>query len=131
MVLSQASDLSSFFYIPILTCAVILSSEDCACFNLDTPDFSLAEETNRDLDEYRQTWGLYEVWQQGLTEKAQQDWIVFRYRALANKVFRIFFSFSSEQTSQNIRFSVLSDRAKHVHFTFLFVLNFLECGNIF
>ncbi|XP_029699181.1 cytoplasmic dynein 2 heavy chain 1 isoform X3 [Takifugu rubripes] len=52
--------------------------EDCACFNLDTPDFSSAEETNRDLDEYRQMWGLYEVWQQGFTEKAQQDWIVFR-----------------------------------------------------
>lgn len=70
----------------MLICAVILSSEDCACFDLDTPDFSLAEETNRDLDEYRQMWGLYEVWQQGFTENAQQDWIVFRYSALAIKV---------------------------------------------
>lgn len=24
-------------------------------------------------------WGLYEEWQQGFTEKAQEDWITFRW----------------------------------------------------
>lgn len=56
----------------------MLYSGECACFNLDTPDFSLAEETKRDLDGFSQMWGVYEEWQQGFTEKAQQDWITFR-----------------------------------------------------
>lgn len=53
-------------------------SEDCAYFDLEAPDFSLAEETKRDMEEYSQMWGLYEEWQQGFTEKAQEDWITFR-----------------------------------------------------
>ncbi|XP_013869519.1 cytoplasmic dynein 2 heavy chain 1 [Austrofundulus limnaeus] len=52
--------------------------EDCTYFDLEPPDFSLAEETKRDMAEYSQMWGLYEEWQQGFTEKAQEDWISFR-----------------------------------------------------
>uniref|UniRef100_A0A3Q3LA71 Dynein cytoplasmic 2 heavy chain 1 n=1 Tax=Labrus bergylta TaxID=56723 RepID=A0A3Q3LA71_9LABR len=52
--------------------------EDCAYFDLEVPDFSLAEDTKRDMDEYSQMWGLYEEWQQGFTEKAQEDWITYR-----------------------------------------------------
>uniref|UniRef100_A0A4W6F7X0 Cytoplasmic dynein 2 heavy chain 1 n=1 Tax=Lates calcarifer TaxID=8187 RepID=A0A4W6F7X0_LATCA len=52
--------------------------EDCTYFDLEVPDFSLAEETKRDIEEYSQMWGLYEEWQQGFTEKAQEDWITFR-----------------------------------------------------
>uniref|UniRef100_A0A8C5EPV0 Cytoplasmic dynein 2 heavy chain 1 n=1 Tax=Gouania willdenowi TaxID=441366 RepID=A0A8C5EPV0_GOUWI len=52
--------------------------EDCSYFDLETPDFSLAEETKRDMEEYSQMWGLYEEWQQGFAEKAQEDWITFR-----------------------------------------------------
>ncbi|KAM3616882.1 uncharacterized protein V6R79_025341 [Siganus canaliculatus] len=52
--------------------------EDCTYFNLEAPDLSLAEETKRDLEDYSQMWGLYEEWQQGFTEKAQEDWITFR-----------------------------------------------------
>ncbi|XP_075905861.1 cytoplasmic dynein 2 heavy chain 1 [Nelusetta ayraudi] len=52
--------------------------EDCTCFDLETPDFSLAEEIKRDMEELGQMWGLYEEWQQGFTEKADQDWITFR-----------------------------------------------------
>ncbi|TKS81144.1 Cytoplasmic dynein 2 heavy chain 1 [Collichthys lucidus] len=52
--------------------------EDCTYFDLEAPDFSLAEETKRDMEEYSQMWGLYEEWQQGFTEKAQEDWITFR-----------------------------------------------------
>ncbi len=53
-------------------------SEDCSYFDLEVPDFSLAEETKRDMEEYSHMWGLYEEWQQGFTEKAQEDWITFR-----------------------------------------------------
>ncbi|KAK2847119.1 hypothetical protein Q5P01_010118 [Channa striata] len=52
--------------------------EDCVYFELETPDFSLAEETKRDMEVYSQMWGLYEEWQQGFRAKAQEDWITFR-----------------------------------------------------
>ncbi|XP_058489723.1 dynein cytoplasmic 2 heavy chain 1 isoform X2 [Solea solea] len=52
--------------------------EDCGYFDLEAPDLSLAEETKRDMEEYSQMWGLYEEWQQGFTDKAQEDWITFR-----------------------------------------------------
>lgn len=52
--------------------------EDCTYFELEPPDFSLAEETKQDMEECSQMWGLYEEWQQGFTEKAQEDWISFR-----------------------------------------------------
>ncbi|XP_076002176.1 cytoplasmic dynein 2 heavy chain 1 isoform X2 [Genypterus blacodes] len=52
--------------------------EDCAYFDLEAPDFSLAGETKRDMEEYSQMWSLYEEWLQGFTEKAQEDWITFR-----------------------------------------------------
>ncbi|XP_055023019.1 cytoplasmic dynein 2 heavy chain 1 [Boleophthalmus pectinirostris] len=52
--------------------------EDCTYFNLECPDFSLAEETKRDMEAYSQMWGLYEEWQEGFMEKAREDWITFR-----------------------------------------------------
>uniref|UniRef100_A0A3B4GDC8 Cytoplasmic dynein 2 heavy chain 1 n=1 Tax=Pundamilia nyererei TaxID=303518 RepID=A0A3B4GDC8_9CICH len=52
--------------------------EDCAYFNLETPSFSVAEETKRDMEECSQMWGLYEEWHQGFSENAQEDWISFR-----------------------------------------------------
>uniref|UniRef100_A0A3B4BEW0 Dynein cytoplasmic 2 heavy chain 1 n=1 Tax=Periophthalmus magnuspinnatus TaxID=409849 RepID=A0A3B4BEW0_9GOBI len=52
--------------------------EDCSYFNLECPDFSLAEETKQDMEDYSQMWGLYEEWQEGFMEKAQEDWITFR-----------------------------------------------------
>ncbi|KAK5608849.1 Cytoplasmic dynein 2 heavy chain 1 [Crenichthys baileyi] len=52
--------------------------EDCTYFNLEPPDFSLAEDTKRDMVEHSQMWALYEEWQQGFTEKAREDWITFR-----------------------------------------------------
>ncbi|KAM9317805.1 cytoplasmic dynein 2 heavy chain 1 [Pholidichthys leucotaenia] len=52
--------------------------EDCTYFDLEAPSFSLAEEIKNDMDEYSQMWGLYEEWQQGFREKAQEDWITFR-----------------------------------------------------
>ncbi|XP_052360063.1 cytoplasmic dynein 2 heavy chain 1 isoform X2 [Oncorhynchus keta] len=52
--------------------------EDCRHFELEAPDFSLAEETIRDMEEYGQMWSLYEDWQEGFQEKAKEDWITFR-----------------------------------------------------
>ncbi|TNN71607.1 Cytoplasmic dynein 2 heavy chain 1 [Liparis tanakae] len=52
--------------------------EDCTYFDLGSPDFSLAEKTRMDMEACSQMWGLYEEWQQGFTEKAQEDWISFR-----------------------------------------------------
>uniref|UniRef100_H2M4S9 Cytoplasmic dynein 2 heavy chain 1 n=1 Tax=Oryzias latipes TaxID=8090 RepID=H2M4S9_ORYLA len=52
--------------------------EDCTYFDLDPPDFSMAEEIKVDMEELSQTWSLYEEWQQGFTDKAHEDWITFR-----------------------------------------------------
>ncbi|XP_028975291.2 cytoplasmic dynein 2 heavy chain 1 isoform X3 [Esox lucius] len=52
--------------------------EDCGHFELEAPDFSLAEETIRDIEEYGQMWSLYEEWYEGFQEKAKEDWITFR-----------------------------------------------------
>lgn len=68
--------LASFLFFFLLLFSVF--SEDCTYFDLEAPDFSLAEETKINMEEYSQMWGLYEEWQQGFTEKAQEDWITFR-----------------------------------------------------
>ncbi|XP_054598719.1 cytoplasmic dynein 2 heavy chain 1 isoform X1 [Nothobranchius furzeri] len=52
--------------------------EDSAYFGVEPPDLSLAQEIKADMEETSQMWGLYEEWQQGFSEKAQQDWITFR-----------------------------------------------------
>ncbi|CAB1349241.1 unnamed protein product [Coregonus sp. 'balchen'] len=52
--------------------------EDCRHFELEAPDFSLAEETIRDMEEYGQMWSLYEDWQEDFQKKAKEDWITFR-----------------------------------------------------
>ncbi len=39
---------------------------------------SLATDTLRDLQESSEMWELYEEFQQGLDEIAEQDWISFR-----------------------------------------------------
>uniref|UniRef100_A0A8C8DIA2 Dynein cytoplasmic 2 heavy chain 1 n=1 Tax=Oryzias sinensis TaxID=183150 RepID=A0A8C8DIA2_9TELE len=52
--------------------------EDCTYFDLEPPDFSMAEEIKVDMEELSQTWSLYEEWQQGFTDKAHEDWITFR-----------------------------------------------------
>ncbi|XP_041658498.1 cytoplasmic dynein 2 heavy chain 1 isoform X2 [Cheilinus undulatus] len=63
--------------------------EDCTYFDLEAPDFSLAEEIKSDMDEYSQMWGLYEEWQQGFLEKAQEDWITFRSKTYVFEEFLI------------------------------------------
>ncbi|XP_057206860.1 cytoplasmic dynein 2 heavy chain 1 isoform X3 [Triplophysa rosa] len=52
--------------------------EDCEHFRLNAPDVSLATDTLRNLEECSVMWELYEDFQQGLGENAEQDWISFR-----------------------------------------------------
>ncbi|MFT7803200.1 cytoplasmic dynein 2 heavy chain 1 [Arapaima gigas] len=52
--------------------------EDCQHFDLDPPDFSLALETIRDIEDLSEMWSLYEEFQVGFQEKAKEDWITFR-----------------------------------------------------
>ncbi|XP_065136472.1 cytoplasmic dynein 2 heavy chain 1 [Paramisgurnus dabryanus] len=52
--------------------------EDCEHFSLISPDVSLAIDTLRNLEECSVMWELYEEFQKGLSENAEQDWISFR-----------------------------------------------------
>ncbi|KAI4889837.1 hypothetical protein NFI96_027314, partial [Prochilodus magdalenae] len=54
--------------------------EDCEHFALEVPDVSLAYDTLRDLQDCSEMWALYEQFQNGLNQIAQQDWITFRSR---------------------------------------------------
>ncbi|KAG7470921.1 hypothetical protein MATL_G00119020 [Megalops atlanticus] len=52
--------------------------EDCHHFDLSPPDFSLALETIKDIEEFSEMWSLYEEFQEGFQDKAKEDWITFR-----------------------------------------------------
>lgn len=66
--------------------------EDCEHFHLSPPDASLAADTLRDLQECSEMWELYEEFQQGLDENAEQDWISFR--SPSQKLVRNFYNSS-------------------------------------
>lgn len=53
---------------------------------------SLASDTLRDLQECSEMWELYEEFQQGLDENAEQDWISFRSQS--QKLVRNFYNSS-------------------------------------
>uniref|UniRef100_W5MJK1 Cytoplasmic dynein 2 heavy chain 1 n=1 Tax=Lepisosteus oculatus TaxID=7918 RepID=W5MJK1_LEPOC len=55
--------------------------EDCHHFDLEEPEFSLAHEIIKDIEEFVQMWSLYEEYHEGLQEKAKEDWISFSYRS--------------------------------------------------
>ncbi|CAH2225380.1 cytoplasmic dynein 2 heavy chain 1 [Pelobates cultripes] len=52
--------------------------EDCLHFDLEAPDFSLADEIRKDIEGCSNTWSLYEEFHTGLNERAKEDWISFR-----------------------------------------------------
>ncbi|KAM8977653.1 cytoplasmic dynein 2 heavy chain 1 [Pelodytes ibericus] len=52
--------------------------EDCLHFDLEAPDFSLADEIRIDIESRSKTWSLYEEFYQGLNERAKEDWISYR-----------------------------------------------------
>uniref|UniRef100_A0A670IVV3 Dynein cytoplasmic 2 heavy chain 1 n=1 Tax=Podarcis muralis TaxID=64176 RepID=A0A670IVV3_PODMU len=51
---------------------------DCCHFELEEPDFSLADEIRRDIESCAEIWALYEQFHEGFQEKANEDWITFR-----------------------------------------------------
>uniref|UniRef100_A0A670Y532 Dynein cytoplasmic 2 heavy chain 1 n=1 Tax=Pseudonaja textilis TaxID=8673 RepID=A0A670Y532_PSETE len=51
---------------------------DCCHFDLEEPDFSLANEVRRDIECCAEVWSLYEQFYEGFQEKANEDWITFR-----------------------------------------------------
>ncbi|XP_019521077.1 PREDICTED: cytoplasmic dynein 2 heavy chain 1 [Hipposideros armiger] len=52
--------------------------DDCHHFGLEEPDFSLAYSISKDIEGCAQMWALYEEFQQGFQEMANEDWITFR-----------------------------------------------------
>ncbi|XP_051782842.1 cytoplasmic dynein 2 heavy chain 1 isoform X2 [Erpetoichthys calabaricus] len=52
--------------------------EDCHHFDLEEPDFSLADEIGKDIQDLSVMWSFYEEFQNGFTEKTKEDWITFR-----------------------------------------------------
>ena len=51
---------------------------DCQHFNLDVPDFEVAEELKQNLEHHEGLWGLFEEFNNGLQDLAKEDWISFR-----------------------------------------------------
>lgn len=56
-----------------------LNSDDCQHFGLEEPNFSLANSISKDIEGCAQIWALYEEFQQGFQEMANEDWITFRF----------------------------------------------------
>ncbi|XP_023565248.1 cytoplasmic dynein 2 heavy chain 1 [Octodon degus] len=52
--------------------------DDCHHFGLEEPDFSPARTISEDIESCAQIWALYEEFQQGFQEMANEDWITFR-----------------------------------------------------
>ncbi|KAF5921105.1 hypothetical protein HPG69_018505 [Diceros bicornis minor] len=52
--------------------------DDCHHFGLEEPNFSLAYSISKDIESCAQIWALYEEFQQGFQEMANEDWITFR-----------------------------------------------------
>nr|KAF6324413.1 dynein cytoplasmic 2 heavy chain 1 [Myotis myotis] len=52
--------------------------DDCQHFGLEEPNFSLAYSISKDIESCAQIWALYEEFQQGFQEMANEDWITFR-----------------------------------------------------
>lgn len=59
--------------------ATCFYSDDCHHFGLEEPNFSLAYSISKDIESCAQIWALYEEFQQGFQEMANEDWITFRF----------------------------------------------------
>lgn len=51
---------------------------ECKHFEITAPDFGLVEDLALELEEFEVTWLLYEDFNNGLKEMAENDWITFR-----------------------------------------------------
>ena len=52
--------------------------QDCEHFNIDCPEFPLAEEMKADLERHENMWSLFEEFNTELQTFAKEDWISFR-----------------------------------------------------
>lgn len=67
------------FYLETLNTYFLCTfSEDCHHFELEQPDFALADSILRDIEDFSVTWSLYEEFQEGFLEMTKEDWITFR-----------------------------------------------------
>ncbi|KAJ8297986.1 LOW QUALITY PROTEIN: hypothetical protein KUTeg_024517 [Tegillarca granosa] len=90
---------------------------DCEHFEMDKPDFEVADELKADMDAYESMWGLYENFNNGLQELAKEDWISFRSKTY---MFEEFLSSwyeklkSEETTTMTVRLLKDIDKYKNV-----------------
>ncbi|XP_069615312.1 cytoplasmic dynein 2 heavy chain 1 [Ranitomeya imitator] len=92
--------------------------EDCIHFDLEAPDFSLADEIRIDIDGCTKTWSLYEEFYQGFNEKAREDWISFRSKCYSFEEFLLSWHDRlrkmEEHTTMSVKLQTEIDRYKMV-----------------
>ncbi|XP_073518216.1 cytoplasmic dynein 2 heavy chain 1 isoform X2 [Phyllobates terribilis] len=92
--------------------------EDCLHFDLEAPDFSLADEIGIDIDGCTKTWSLYEEFYQGFNEKAREDWISFRSKCYSFEEFLLSWHDRlrkmEEHTTMSVKLQTEIDRYKMV-----------------
>ncbi|XP_068122972.1 cytoplasmic dynein 2 heavy chain 1 isoform X2 [Hyperolius riggenbachi] len=92
--------------------------EDCLHFDLEAPDFSLAEEIRIDIEGCAKTWSLYEEFYQGFNEKAKEDWISFRSKYYSFEEFLLSWHDRlrklDEHTTMSVKLQAEIDRYKMV-----------------
>ncbi|XP_077154625.1 cytoplasmic dynein 2 heavy chain 1 isoform X4 [Ranitomeya variabilis] len=92
--------------------------EDCIHFDLEAPDFSLADEIRIDIDGCSKTWSLYEEFYQGFNEKAREDWISFRSKCYSFEEFLLSWHDRlrkmEEHTTMSVKLQTEIDRYKMV-----------------
>ncbi|XP_073414467.1 cytoplasmic dynein 2 heavy chain 1 isoform X2 [Dendrobates tinctorius] len=92
--------------------------EDCLHFDLEAPDFSLADEIRSDIDGCTKTWSLYEEFYQGFNEKAREDWISFRSKCYSFEEFLLSWHDRlrkmEEHTTMSVKLQTEIDRYKMV-----------------
>ncbi|KAM9321467.1 cytoplasmic dynein 2 heavy chain 1 [Gastrophryne carolinensis] len=92
--------------------------EDCLHFDLEAPDFSLADEIRIDIEQCTNTWSLYEEFYQGFNEKAREDWISFRSKYYSFEEFLLSWHDRlrkmEEHTTMSVKLQAEIDRYKMV-----------------
>ncbi|XP_063807614.1 cytoplasmic dynein 2 heavy chain 1 isoform X2 [Pseudophryne corroboree] len=92
--------------------------EDCLHFDMEAPDFSLADEIRIDIEGCTRTWSLYEEFYQGFNEKAREDWISFRSKYYSFEEFLLSWHDRlrkmEEHTTMSVKLQTEIDRYKMV-----------------
>ncbi|XP_075054902.1 cytoplasmic dynein 2 heavy chain 1 [Mixophyes fleayi] len=92
--------------------------EDCLHFDMEAPDFSLADEIRIDIEGCTKTWSLYEEFYQGFNEKAREDWISYRSKCYSFEEFLLSWHDRlrkmEEHTTMSVKLQAEIDRYKMV-----------------